>query len=282
MPSFLELIERIADGTDPALRADVESCAGAAQEINLATPDGYVEGLAILRRVMAFALTVPLNNEQRQWIVESLRETGYLVDATQVVNLCSVTASYSGFGTHLGNSDHDGTWIPDALLTWFDRAARDRLAITGSMRWRISPEFPIPIKQRLVLAQGWFDSRFGMAVDARRPIFCDTFEALRQGMEQWAKPWRREGAGIHEILETAQIDLAGCIGWLTNVRRDPLDGWRQAADVLGIPREPGFTLEVLRALDEGATHQRVPLYERWLTTAFETETDIRTPVAVRA
>lgn len=270
MAEFLAVMQAISTVADQRVRSLVDAAAVDGADLDMADANGFDECRRRVRMALACVMTLPPSDPAgAATVLRLLAEEHLFEDGADLVELVTMICSLQFRGWHLAWTDQQ-TWVPEALLSWIPPTMFEQYHVAHETRWRIHPDSPIPIAARLIrhappiLAPG-----LGMSGDLRQPLSAATRSALRLRMGEWAASWRRDGAGIGEVLEIARFDLPGCVAWLTTYDDHPLMGWRRAAEALGMSDDPGFTWEVVRRLSDDAHRPQVPPEDLWISASFE-------------
>jgi hypothetical protein len=170
------------------------------------------------------------------------------------------------YGHCLIDGEGDGLWVPRRLLSWLP----EDLLPAGRMRWKLTPDFPVPVQQRLA----WCRQPPALPVgggDIRPALIAGTLAEVRLAAAAWAARFAWSGQPVADILALGGFDGLTAAALLLHRGSTASGGWQEARRVLGLPQDSGWTGAVLERCgrpDAGRVHQPLVTYA-WLTADFE-------------
>jgi hypothetical protein len=153
----------------------------------------------------------------------------------------------------------------------------------GRTRWKLAPDFPVPIQQRLAWCSLPPELPTGGG-DIRPALIAGTLIEVRLAAAAWAMRFAWSGQAIADILALGGFDRLTAAALLLHRGSTAAAGWQEARRVLGLPHAPGWAGAVLARCgdpDAGLLHQPMATYA-WLTADFEDADSERSSSAAAA
>jgi len=163
------------------------------------------------------------------------------------------------------DQDRDGVWVPSGLFGWMKVLPVPILRA----RWALIPDFPVPVHQVLLQVPS---INTALARGDMRPVLAATTLAdLRVKCSHWAGTWGRPSMRLGEVLAIGGYDALAASSILLHRSAQPLDGWHELREALGIDAEPGWAGYVLEFFGAPSQEQRLlhPARHSWISSAFE-------------
>jgi hypothetical protein len=160
----------------------------------------------------------------------------------------------------------DGLWVPGRLLA---RLPEDLLP-PAPTRWKLAPDFPVPVQQRLVRCLPPLALPMGGG-DIRPALIAGTLAEVRLAAAPWAARFAWSGQAVADILAIGGFDGLTAAALLLHRGSTATAGWQEARRVLGLREDPGWAGGVLERCGRpaaGLVRQSLATYA-WMTADFE-------------
>jgi hypothetical protein len=198
---------------------------------------------------------------------ERVVERWFGTAARQAVTLSGIALTHR-HGHCLIDGDHDGLWVPRRLLSWVPES----LLPAGRTRWKLAPDFPVPVQQRLARCLPPPALPVGGG-DIRPALIAGTLSEVRLAAAAWAARFAWSGQPVADILALGGFDGFTAAALLLHRGSAATGGWQEARRVLGLPQAPGWAGAVLERCarsgpDVGMVHLPQLTYA-WMTADFE-------------
>jgi len=183
------------------------------------------------------------------------------------------------YGRCLIDGERDGLWVPRRLLWWVPPA----LLPAGRTRWKLAPEFPVPVQQLLARCMRPPALPVGGG-DIRPALIAPTLSEVRLSAAAWAARFAWSGQPLADILAIGGFDGLTAAALLLHRGRMASDGWQEARRLLGLPQAPGWAGAVLERCGRpaaGLVLQPMATYA-WMSADFEDADGERSSLAATA
>lgn len=160
----------------------------------------------------------------------------------------------------------DGFWVPRRLLAWLPES----LLPAGPTRWKLAPDFPVPVQQGLARCLPPPALPTGGS-DIRPALIAGTLTEVRLAAAPWAARFAWSGQAVPDILAIGGFDGLTAAALLLHRGSTATAGWREARLVLGLGEDPGWAGGVLERCGRPGESliQQTPATYAWITADFE-------------
>jgi hypothetical protein len=170
------------------------------------------------------------------------------------------------YGHCLIDGERDGLWVPRRLLWWVP----ETVLPAGRTRWKLAPDFPVPVQQRLVRFTRPPALPLGGG-DIRPALIAGTLAEVRLAAAPWAARFAWSGQTLADILAIGGWDGLTASALLLHRESSATSGWQHARAALGLEQTPGWAGAVLErcGLAASAISRQPAATYAWMTADFE-------------